>query len=133
MLRLQTLDTLTRAERPRSGASRFAITLGLTLVALVALTGAAAAQPAQLYFSPPSTTVDCNGNVSVDVMIDDITDLQGFSLYVNYNPNVVSVGDLSVAAGPDLVAACTKASPFSTPIRIRTELCVWMPSCLDAR
>ncbi len=130
MLRLQTLDTLTRADRPRSGASRFAITLGLTLVALVALTGAAAAQTAQLYFSPSSTSVDCNGNVNVDVMVDDITDLQGFSIYVNYNPNVVSVS--GVTAGPDLVAACTNAPYFYAYPNPNGTLRV-DASCLDAR
>ena len=50
--------------------------------------------------------VDCGGTVDIDVMVDDIPDLRGYSLFVQFDPAVVS--DAGAVIGPDFAAACAE-------------------------
>jgi hypothetical protein len=62
-----------------------------------------------LSFSPLTASVDCGGTVDVDVMVGNITDLQGFSLFIQLDPGVLSVDGVTI--GTDFANACSD-SPF---------------------
>jgi len=84
--------------------------LGLVLVGFVSM---AAAQTAQLALTPQDSSVDCGGLVTVNVTIADVTDLQGFSLYLQYDPSVVTIDN--TVAGDDLVQECPLIAPVFEP------------------
>ncbi len=48
--------------------------------------------------------MDCGGTVDYDVIVSGVSDLRGYSLYVQYDPDIVVSG--AVAADPNSVAAC---------------------------
>ena len=82
------------------GAIGLATVAMLTLLVLTAST----AVGQTLSFSPPTNSVDCGGTVNVDVLVDGISDLRGYSLYVQFDPDVVVVDN--VVIGADFAAAC---------------------------
>ena len=87
----------------RSGSNRAFIAPLLALAVLMLCAGAAQAQV--MAVTPASLTVDCGETVFVDVTLDDVVDLQGFSLTFDIDPNIVTVTD--VVAGEGLGdAAC---------------------------
>ena len=72
----------------------------LTLLALLP-----AARAATVTFEPNYTEIMCEEQVSIDVVVDGVSDLRGFSMEIEFAPTVLDL--VSVTAGPDLVgAAC---------------------------
>jgi len=73
------------------------------LLALVALVPAAEA--ATITFEPSYAEIMCEEQIAIDVVVDGVSDLRGFSLEIEFAPTVLDL--VSVTAGPDLVgAAC---------------------------
>jgi hypothetical protein len=70
----------------------------------------ALAQTSQLAFDPLEASVDCGGTVAVDVTIADVADLQGFALYVQYDPDILTFD--GAVAGADLDTWCPGSTPF---------------------
>lgn len=92
-----------RPASPEETKRRCGGLLAPAILIVLLLTGSTAAAQT-LGFNPAAISVDCGGTVDVDVVVDDITDLRGYSLYVQFDPNVVVVDD--VVIGADFLAAC---------------------------
>ena len=88
-----------RSER-LPGAELTALFLAIVLLGAV---GAASGQTVS-FQAVTTDEVDCGGTVDFDVMVSGVSDLRGYSLYVQYDPDIVVSG--AVAAGPDFDAAC---------------------------
>ncbi len=61
------------------------------LVLMLSALWMGAAQAQTLSFSPSSGTVDCADSTFVDIMVDDVTDLKGFTFTIEYDPDKVFI------------------------------------------
>ncbi len=78
---------------------------------LLLVVGAGVAGAQTLSFQPVAgSTVDCGGTVDVDVMLSGVANLRGYSLYVQFDPAIVT--EAGVAPGPDFAAACADPAFF---------------------
>lgn len=79
-----------------------ATTTLLTLLAFAAILSAQAAA-ATISFVPSAAEVSCDATVDIDVLVDGVPDLRGFTMEVEFDPTLLAV--VSVTSGPDLAGA----------------------------
>lgn len=73
------------------------------VLSLICVLVASTAQAATISFEPSSAEIACEEQVALDVVIDGVSDLRGFSLEIEFNPTFLSL--VSVTEGPDLLGA----------------------------
>jgi hypothetical protein len=81
------------------GRSAFAV----LAIVVAGLSNTASAYAATISFDPEASETACDQQVSVDVVVDDVSDLRGFSLELAFSSTFVDL--IAVNAGPDLVGA----------------------------
>jgi hypothetical protein len=70
------------------------LAIGAALLGAVSAPGnGVLAQGATVAISPPDATVACNQNITVSVMINNVTNLYGVDFKISYDPAIVEVVD----------------------------------------
>ncbi len=86
-----------------SECPRWARVLPALWIALVAWYGPGTVHAATISYAPSASEINCNDLISIDVVVDQIADLRGFTLEVEYDSTLLSL--VSVDPGVDLIGA----------------------------
>ena len=88
---LHPIQFISGRPRPTTRSTNNRVVLPLLVLMLSAVWMGAAQAQTTLSFSPSAGTVDCSDSTFVDIMIDDVTDLKGFTFTIQYDPDAVFI------------------------------------------